>query len=153
MKQHLRVAAIAALSFAFGLMVPHLPLAARAAAALTPEAVDLLAIAPDAMPTPTAMFPNLRTKTLVVTDGMTAALQMGTAPKHFHAGSNEVQIVLQGTGTEWLGDRRVDLRPGMFIVIPAGTAHAGLVDTSAGMLRFVSFKTPPQAPDDVHFMK
>jgi mannose-6-phosphate isomerase-like protein (cupin superfamily) len=152
MKQQLRVAAIAALSFSFGLTLSHVPAAARAAAAaLTPGAVDLLSIAPDAMPTPSATFPNLRSKTLVVADGMTAALQMGTAPKHYHADANEVQVVLQGTGTEWLGDRQVNLRTGMFVVIPAGTVHAGLVDTSGGNLRFVSFKTPPQAPDDVHF--
>jgi mannose-6-phosphate isomerase-like protein (cupin superfamily) len=152
MKQQLRVAAIAALSFLIGLALPHFVPAARAAApALSPAAVDLLAIAPDQMPAPSAMFPNLRSKTLVVTDGMTAALQMGTAPKHYHADANEVQVVLQGTGTEWLGDRQVTLRPGMFIVIPAGTVHAGIVDTSGGMLRFVSFKTPPQASDDVHF--
>jgi mannose-6-phosphate isomerase-like protein (cupin superfamily) len=153
MKQHARLAAVAAVSFAVGLFAAHAPQAARAALApLQPAAIDLLAIAPDAMPAPSATFPNLRTKTLAVTDGMTAALQMGTAPKHYHANSNEIQIVLQGTGTEWLGDRQVELRPGMMIVIPAGTTHAGLVDTS-GNLRFVSFKTPPQAADDVHFIK
>jgi|HubBroStandDraft_1064217.scaffolds.fasta_scaffold47491_2 mannose-6-phosphate isomerase-like protein (cupin superfamily) len=121
--------------------------------ALQPAAVDLLAITPDAMPSPSATFPNLRNKTLVVTDGMTLALQTGTAPKHYHANANEIQVVLDGTGTEWLGDQQVNLRPGMMIVIPMGTNHAGLVQTSSAPLRFISIKTPPQAPTDVHFVQ
>lgn len=144
---------VAAVGFTLGLSVAHMPLAHAAAAPLQAQAVDLLAIAPDAMPTPTTTFPNLRSKTLVVADGMTAALQMGTAPKHYHADANEVQFVLAGTGTEWLGDKQVPLQAGMMIVIPAGTNHAGLVDTSGGKLRFVSIKTPPQAPTDVHFVQ
>lgn len=152
MNYHARLAAIAVFSFALGYSLSHLPHAAAATAPLQPAAIDLMAMTPADMPPPSATFPNLRSKTLVVTDGMTAAFQMGTAPKHYHANANEIQVVFAGSGTEWLGDRRVDLKPGMFIVIPAGTAHAGLVDTSGGNLRFVSFKTPPQAADDVHFM-
>ena len=64
-----------------------------------------------------------------------------------------MQIVLAGTGTEWLGNQQVPLQPGMMIVIPSGTNHAGLVDTSGGKLRFVSIKTPPQSPTDVHFVQ
>lgn len=153
MKQTLRLLGVAAISFALGLGIARMPLARAAAAPLTAAAVDLMAIAPDAMPTPTTTFPNLRSKTLVVADGMTAALQMGTAPKHYHADANEIQIVLAGTGTEWLGNEQVPLQPGMMIVIPSGTNHAGLVDTSGGKLRFVSIKTPPQAPTDVHFVQ
>jgi mannose-6-phosphate isomerase-like protein (cupin superfamily) len=152
MKQQLRLAVVAAVSFALGAGLARLPLTANAAAApLTAAAIDLDAIAPDSMPTPTATFPNLRSKPLLATDGMTAALQMGTAPKHYHADANEVQIVLQGTGTEWLGDKQVALRPGMMLIIPKGTNHAGLANTSPD-LRFVSFKSPPQDPADVHFV-
>lgn len=153
MKPTLHLIGVAALSFVLGLSVARMPLAHAAAAPLQAAAVDLMAITPDAMPTPSATFPNLRSKTLVVTDGMTAALQMGTAPKHYHADANEVQIVLAGTGTEWLGNEQVPLQPGMLIVIPMGTNHAGLVDTSGGKLRFVSIKTPPQAATDVHFVQ
>ena len=119
------------------------------AAALQPEAIDLLAISPDAMPT-SSTFATLHQKVLVVTDGMTAALSVGTAPKHYHAGANEVQLILDGTGTEWLGEQQVALKPGMLVIIPAGTAHAGITDTSSGKLRLVAFKTPPQSPDDYH---
>jgi mannose-6-phosphate isomerase-like protein (cupin superfamily) len=151
MKPTLRLLGVAAIGFALGLSVARIPMAHAAAAPLQAAAVDLMAIAPEAMPSPTTTFPNLRSKTLVVADGMTAALQMGTAPKHYHADANEVQIVLAGTGTEWLGNEQVALQPGIMLVIPAGTNHAGFVDTSGGKLRFVSIKTPPQAPTDVHF--
>ncbi|HTX55728.1 MAG TPA: cupin domain-containing protein [Candidatus Acidoferrales bacterium] len=153
MKQLLYTCGVAVLSFTLGAIVAHAPQAKAAAAPLQAEAVDLMAITPDQMPAPSSTFPNLRSKTLVVTDGMTAALQIGTAPKHFHADSNEIQFVLDGTGTEWLGDKQVTLKPGMMIVIPMGTTHAGLVDTSGGKLRFVSLKTPPQAPTDVHWVQ
>jgi mannose-6-phosphate isomerase-like protein (cupin superfamily) len=152
MKSYLRLALVAAVSFALGAGLVRLPLpAGAAAAALQPTAIDLLSIPMDSVPT-SAAFPNLHSKTLVVTDGMTAALQMGTAPKHYHADANEVQIVLAGTGNEWLGDQQVALKPGMMLVIPKGTNHAGLTNVSPD-LRFVSFKTPPQDPSDVHFVK
>jgi mannose-6-phosphate isomerase-like protein (cupin superfamily) len=150
--RHVRTVLVAVLAFAMGFSLARLPMTARAAAMpLQPAAIDLVAIAPDAMPTPGTVFPNLRSKTLVVADGMTAAVQMGTAAKHYHSNANEVQIVLEGTGTEWLGDHQVTLQPGMMIVIPMGTNHAGLTVTS-GQLKFVSIKTPPQDPADVHFV-
>jgi mannose-6-phosphate isomerase-like protein (cupin superfamily) len=150
--RHLRTALIAAFAFALGFALAHLPLTARAAATpLQPAAIDLMAITPDSMPTPTALLPNLRSKTLVVTDGMTVGVQMGTAAKHYHADANEVQVILAGTGTEWLGDHQVALKPGMMLVIPMGTNHAGMIVTS-GQLTFLAFKTPPQAPTDVHFV-
>ncbi|HZV78671.1 MAG TPA: cupin domain-containing protein [Candidatus Binatus sp.] len=152
MKHYLRSAIITVLAFALGFAVARTTLVARAdAPALQPAAIDLTAITPDSMPTPGTATPNLRSKTLVVTDGMTAAFQTGTAPKHYHANANEVQIVLQGTGTEWLGDQQISLKPGMMIVIPEHTNHAGFAVTS-GPLELVSFKTPPQAPTDVHFV-
>ncbi|HUN29970.1 MAG TPA: cupin domain-containing protein, partial [Alphaproteobacteria bacterium] len=118
---------------------------------LEPSAIDLASISAESMPPPSATFPDLRSKTLVVTPDMTLALQTGTALKHFHADANEVQVVLAGTGTEWLGNEQVPIKPGMMIVIPMGTNHAGLVQTSTVPLRFISIKTPPQAPTDVHF--
>ena len=152
MMQYFRLAVVAVLAFGLGMTLARLPLTARAAAApLQPAAIDLDSITPEAMPTPGTTFPNLRSKTLVVADGMTVALQTGTAAKHFHADANEVQVMLAGTGTEWLGDHQVALKPGMMIVIPKGTNHGGLVVTS-GQLTFLSIKTPPQDPTDVHFV-
>jgi mannose-6-phosphate isomerase-like protein (cupin superfamily) len=153
MRQLLRTAGVAVSAFALGAFVTHLPLPVRAAAPpLQPAAIDLLAVSPDSL-TPSPVFPTLRQKTYVVTDGMTAALSMGGAPKHYHANANEIQLIIDGTGTEWLGDKQVDLKPGMLIIIPTNTVHAGIVDTSGGRLRLVAFKTPPQAPDDYHAVK
>jgi mannose-6-phosphate isomerase-like protein (cupin superfamily) len=152
MMQHIRIAVVAMLAFAMGMAVSRLPMTARAAAApLQPATIDLESITPDAMPTPSTTFPNLRSKTFVAADGMTAALQIGTVAKHYHSDANEVQIVLVGTGSEWLADHQVALKPGMMIVIPKGTNHGGTVATS-GQLTLVSIKTPPQDPADVHFV-
>jgi quercetin dioxygenase-like cupin family protein len=150
MKQHVRTVAVAVISFAIGAAVTHLPQAARAAAApLVASTMDLAALSSATMPAPTTTFPNLQSKTLVVEDGMTVAVQMGTAFKHQHYGADEVQVVLEGTGTEWLGDKQIVLKPGTLVVIPRNTTHAGLVETS-GHLKFVSIKSPPQDPTDVH---
>jgi hypothetical protein len=149
MKHHVKTVAIAVISFAIGAAVTHLPQAARAAAApLVASTYDLAALTSDTMPAPTTTFPNLHSKTLVVEDGMTLAVQMGTAFKHFHSSADEIQIVLDGSGTEWLGDKQVQLKPGTMVVIPRGTTHAGLVDL--GHLKFVSIKSPSQDPADVH---
>lgn len=78
-------------------------------------------------------------------------MQTGTAAKHYHADANEIQIVLAGTGTEWLGDQQVTMKPGMMIIIPKGTNHAGVTVTS-GPLQWVSIKTPPQDPSDAHLV-
>jgi mannose-6-phosphate isomerase-like protein (cupin superfamily) len=143
---------VAAIAFSLGVTAARIPLARAAAAPLQPAAIDLMTITTADMPPPTAIFPNLHVKQLLATDGMTAQLALGTAPKHYHAGAAEIQVILDGAGQEWLGDRKIDLKPGMMIVIPAGTAHSGTVDTSGGKLRLVAFKTPPQAPDDIHLM-
>jgi mannose-6-phosphate isomerase-like protein (cupin superfamily) len=156
MKQSVRTAAVAAVAFFAGIGIAHAPFggapaALAAAAPLQPAAIDLLAVAAGAMPSPSATFPDLRSKTLVVADGMTVALQTGTAAKHVHNDANEVQVVLQGAGTEWLGDREVPLKAGTLLVIPKGTVHGGIV--ASAPLTFVSVKTPPQDPADVHFAK
>jgi quercetin dioxygenase-like cupin family protein len=99
------------------------------------------------LPTPAPVSPNLRSKLLVVADGATGQLQIGTVAKHYHADANEIQYVVSGSGTEWLGDKQVALKPGVMLIIPAGTPHAGTTDPN---LKIVSFKTPPQAATDVH---
>jgi mannose-6-phosphate isomerase-like protein (cupin superfamily) len=143
-----RTAVVAVLAFGAGLAVAHTQQPARAAAApLQPAVIDLTAIAPSDLPTPTAASPNLRSKLLVAADGATGQIQIGTVVKHYHADANEIQIVLAGSGTEWLGDKQVTLKPGLMLIIPAGTPHAGTTDPN---LKIVAFKTPPQAPTDVH---
>jgi hypothetical protein len=149
MKNFFRSAAVAAIAFSLGLLVAWGPLPVRAAAApLQPALVDLAALTPDNLNPPGASTPNLRSKTLVVTDGATIAVQMGTVFKHYHAAANEIQVVIGGSGTEWLGDKQVALAPGTMLIIPMGTPHGGLVD--GGNLKLLSIKTPPQDPTDTH---
>ena len=143
-----RTAVVAVLAFGAGLAVAHAPQPAHAAAApLQPAVIDLMAIQPADLPTPTPASPNVRSKLLVAADGATGQIQIGTVAKHYHADANEIQIVMSGSGTEWLGDKQVALKPGMMLIIPAGTPHAGTTDPN---LKIVAFKTPPQAATDVH---
>ncbi len=152
MKYDVRIGIVATLAFVAGVSVARLPLPAQAAAAaLQPQTIDTAAMTADSYPKPSAMFPNLLSKTVVVADGMTAAVQTGNAFKHYHADANEIQIVLEGSGTEWLGDHQVNLKPGTIVVIPKGTAHAAFTETS-GHLKWVSLKTPPQEATDIHPM-
>jgi quercetin dioxygenase-like cupin family protein len=150
MRTQLKFVSVAGVAFALGLGAAHLPGPASAAAApLTPATYDLAGMSVDAFPPANPASPFLRSKTLVVTDGATVAVQAGTVFKHIHNDANEIQIVLEGTGSEWLGDKQVPLKPGTLVVIPKGTIHGGLVETT-GHFKFVSVKTPPQDPADVH---
>jgi quercetin dioxygenase-like cupin family protein len=45
-------------------------------------------------------------------------------PPHRHAAYSEQLFVLEGEFTVWAGGRKVVLRPGDDLLIPAGTAHA-----------------------------
>ena len=147
-KTALRTASVAAVAFAAGLAVAHLSPAARAAAApLQPMALDLSTLTPNDLPPPSPATPNLRSRTFMVADGATMQVQIGTVFKHYHADANEIQVVLAGGGTEWLGTQQVPLHPGMVLVIPAGTPHGGTTDPN---LKIVAVKTPPQAPTDTH---
>jgi len=139
---------IGALAFVAGAATMHLAgPAAAAAPPLTAAAIDLSTLQPSDLPTPSPATPALRSRTLVVADGATAAVQIGTVFKHYHADANEIQIVVAGGGTEWLGTSQVALHPGMVLIIPMGTPHGGTTDPN---LKIFSIKTPPQAPTDTH---
>ena len=62
---------------------------------------------------------------LVAVDGATISIQDGSPPKHLHANANEIQYILEGTGTIWLGDKEVTVKPGDLVIIPKGTPHGG----------------------------
>jgi quercetin dioxygenase-like cupin family protein len=144
----LRTAAVAALAFGAGLAVAHLPTPARAAAPpLQAAVIDVAAITPADLPTPAPATPNNRSKLVALADGATVQVQMGTVPKHYHADANEIQVVVSGSGTEWLGDKQVPLKAGTVLIIPSGTPHGGTTDPS---LKIVAIKTPPQASTDFH---
>ena len=92
---------------------------------------------------------DLRSRTLVATPDGTVAVQSGNVFRHFHADANEIQLILDGAGSFWLGDREVQIKAGDLIVIPKGTIHAGSRATT-GRFRAVAIKLPPQRPDDTH---
>lgn len=146
----LKTAAPIALAFAAGLLAGPwatdlLRDAHAQALPLAPVAIDIAALTDaDLSATPN---PDLRSKTLVVTDQATLAVQTGNVAKHYHAKSDEIQYIVEGTGTAWLGDRLVDIKPGMLLVIPKGTAHAGTVPSS-GRFKAIAIKVPPQANGD-----
>jgi mannose-6-phosphate isomerase-like protein (cupin superfamily) len=122
---------------------------AQAPAALTPALIDIAAIKEAELPT--TPNPDLRSKTLVVTESGTLAVQMGNVAKHFHANANEIQYIVEGSGTAWLGDKKVEIRPGMLLIIPKGTHHAGTESTS-GRFKAIAIKLPPQDPKDTTFV-
>jgi mannose-6-phosphate isomerase-like protein (cupin superfamily) len=126
-----------------------LPSAQAQAPALTPMIIDIAAI--KEMELPTTPNPDLRSKGLVTTDHATIAVQMGNVAKHFHSGADEIQYIVEGTGTAWLGDTKREIRPGMLIIIPKGVNHAG-TESISGRFKALAIKIPPQDPKDTTFV-
>ena len=123
--------------------------AAAPPATLAPMIIDIAALKDaDLMATP---FPDLRNKGLVTTANATIAVQMGNVAKHFHTNSDEIQYIVEGTGTAWLGDQKREIRPGMLIIIPKGTHHAG-TEVTSGRFKAIAIKIPPQAATDTTFV-
>ena len=144
------------LALAFGAGVAVSPLAEHLLpgahpqpAGLTPMIIDIAAIKESELPT--TPNPDLRAKGLAATEHGTIGVQMGNVGKHFHSAADEIQYIVEGTGTAWLGDKKVDIRPGMLIVIPRGTHHAGTEQTS-GRFKAIAIKLPPQDPKDTTFV-
>ena len=94
---------------------------------------------------------GMHSKTFVTADGATISIQDGNVAKHMHPNTNEIQYILEGTGTIWLGDKEVQVKPGDLIVIPKGTAHGG-TKPDGRPLKAIAIKTPPQAPDDTKML-
>src|SRR3569623_63670 len=122
---------------------------AIAATEITPMIINVTDLNGEALGAASAT--GLRSKTLVSADGATVAVQDGNVPKHLHRDANEVQYILEGTGTIWLGDKEVHVKPGDLVIIPKGTPHGGTTPIS-GQVKAIAIKTPPQAPDDVKLL-
>jgi len=122
---------------------------AAAPPALAPMIIDVAALK-DADLNATSN-PDLRSKPFVVTEYGTLAVQIGNVAKHFHANAHEIQYIVEGSGTAWLGDKKQEIRPGMLLIIPKGTHHAGTESTS-GRFKAIAIKLPPQDPKDTVFV-
>jgi quercetin dioxygenase-like cupin family protein len=140
------------LAFVAGMFANQSRNAAQAAApVLSPAIIDLTALT-DAQIGP--MVPNvgtIRSKLLVATPNGTISVQSGNAPKHIHLEANEIQYIIAGTGTFWLGDKQEQIHPGDLIIIPKGTPHAGSIATD-GEFRALAIKLPPQQKGDMHMV-
>jgi quercetin dioxygenase-like cupin family protein len=153
MRRLIYLAAIPA-SFAAGLFVSHSipPAWAQAPATkVNAQIIDLTAMTDAEIGPQVPNMGTLRSKVLAVTPGGTIAIQTGNVPKHYHMGSNEIQYVISGSGTFWLGNEQHQIHPGDLIIIPKGTVHAGDVATS-GEFKVLAIKLPPQAPGDTHMV-
>ena len=119
------------------------------ASGLVPMIIDVAALKDaDLGATP---LPDLRSKTVVNTPNATIAVQTGNVAKHLHSNTDEIQYIVEGSGTAWLGNERRELHPGLLLVIPRGTPHAGSVAAS-GRFKVLAIKIPPQDPKDTTFV-
>lgn len=149
----LRTVSLVSAAFIAGIVVSKFPVARAQlppAPPLQAQIIDIGALEGEAIG-PIVPNTELRTKTLVLTDQATVAVQQGNVGKHFHAGNDEIQYILSGTGTMWVGDTQRSIKPGDLIVIPKGVNHAGTVPTS-GTFKAIAIKIPPQTAGDTHFV-
>lgn len=138
-----------AAAFAAGCGVTHLMQPARAATDITAQILHLPELMGDALGPANAI--GFRSKMFVSADGATVSVQDGNVPKHLHPNANEVQYILEGTGTIWLGDKEVQVKPGDLVIIPHGTPHGGS-KPDGRPIKAIAIKTPPQTPDDVKLL-
>ena len=138
-----------AVAFAAGCGVTHLMRPALAADTISAQVIHTGELEGDAL-SPLAAN-GMRNKLLVAVDGATIAIQDGSPPKHLHADANEIQYILEGTGTIWLGDKEVTVKPGDLVVIPKGTPHGG-TKPNGRTIKAIAIKTPPQRPDDTKML-
>ena len=138
-----------AVAFAAGCAVTHFMRPALAADTITAQVIHTGELEGDAISAKNAG--GMRNKTYVSVDGATISIQDGNVGKHMHPNTNEIQYILDGTGTIWLGDKEVTVKPGDLVIIPKGTPHGGTKPIS-GQVKAIAIKTPPQAPDDTKLL-
>ena len=138
-----------AAAFAAGCGVTHLLRPAYAAENITAQVISTGELNGEALGPANAG--GMHSKLYVSADGATISIQDGNVGKHMHPNTNEIQFILEGTGTIWLGDKEVKVKPGDLVVIPKGTPHGG-TKPDGRALKAIAIKTPPQAPDDTKML-
>jgi mannose-6-phosphate isomerase-like protein (cupin superfamily) len=138
-----------ATAFAAGCGVTHLLRPALAAENIMAQVISTTELNGDALGPANAG--GMHSKMFVSADGATISVQDGNVGKHMHPNTNEIQFILDGTGTIWLGDKEVKVKPGDLVVIPKGTPHGG-TKPDGRTLKALAIKTPPQAPDDTKML-
>src|SRR5262249_2204086 len=139
--------ALVGAAFAAGCGVTYLLRPALAAENITAQVIHVPELNGEALGL--ASGTGFRSKMLVSADGATIYVQDGNVPRHKHPNTNEIQFILEGTGTIWLGDKQVHVQPGDLIIIPKDTAHAGTKPDGNGRpFKAIAIKIPPQGPTD-----
>jgi mannose-6-phosphate isomerase-like protein (cupin superfamily) len=138
-----------AAAFAAGCGVTHLLRPALAAESMTAQIIHTGELEGEALSPANAS--GMRNKMFVSAEGATVSVQDGNVPKHMHPNANEMQFILEGTGTIWLGDKEVRVKPGDLVIIPHGTAHGG-TKPDGRTFKAIAIKTPPQTPDDIKLL-
>jgi mannose-6-phosphate isomerase-like protein (cupin superfamily) len=136
-------------AFAAGCGVTQLLRPALAAENITAQIIRVPEMNGEALGLPSGT--GLRSRMFMSADGATVSVQDGNTPKHMHLNANELQYIVEGTGTIWLGDKEEKVKPGDLIIIPKGTAHGG-TKPDGRPFKAISIKTPPQAPDDTKLL-
>ncbi|MES2149499.1 MAG: cupin domain-containing protein [Pseudomonadota bacterium] len=137
-------------AFACGLMAaPLLRDASADVQPLTPAVIDLLALKHADLPT--TANPEMNARTLVVTENATLGIQSGNIARHLHPKTDEIQYIVEGSGAIWLGNERVEFKPGTLIIIPKGVVHGGSI-VSKGPVKSIAIKIPPQPKDGTVFV-
>ncbi len=146
-----RVATIlsVAAAFAAGSAVTHVMRPALAADTISAQVIHTGDLEGDALSPVNSG--GMRNKLFVSVDGATISIQDGSPPKHLHDNANEIQYILEGKGTIWLGDKEVAVKPGDLVIIPKGTPHGG-TKPDGRTIKAIAIKTPPQAPDDTKLL-
>ena len=148
MKRFATALSIAA-AFTAGCAVTHVLRPALAADTISAQVIHTGELEGDALSAPNAS--GMRNKLFVSLDGITVSIQDGNTPKHLHTNANEMQYILDGTGTLWLGDKEVKVKPGDLVIIPKGTPHGG-TKPDGRTFKALAIKSPPQAPDDIKLL-
>ena len=138
-----------AAAFAAGCGATHVLRPALAAENIAAQIIHVPELNGEALGLPSGT--GLRSRMFVSADGMTVSVQDGNTPKHLHPNTNEMQYILEGTGTIWLGDKEVQVKPGDLVIIPKGTPHGG-TKPDGRPFKAIAIKTPPQTPDDVKLL-
>jgi mannose-6-phosphate isomerase-like protein (cupin superfamily) len=138
-----------AVAFAAGCGVTHLLRPALAAENITAQVIHTQDFSGDKLGP--ANPGGMHSKMFLSADGTTISIQDGNVGKHMHPNTNEIQYILEGTGTVWLGDKEVKVGPGDLVIIPKGTPHGG-TKPDGRALKAIAIKTPPQTPDDTKML-
>jgi mannose-6-phosphate isomerase-like protein (cupin superfamily) len=66
-----------------------------------------------------------------------------------HPDANEIQYILEGTGTIWLGEKEVSVKPGDLGRDPEGHRRMAATkpDSGSAPIKAIALKTPPQAAE------